>query len=119
MIVVPTIDRQFQAGEFSTISDHKDNVHWFQATSEKAYIFNIHVLNIDPDIKQGGRVYIDPQGEPLADGRIRAKKISYSEAYKRYGNPPTTVPRVPSDFATLAELARATSDFVVPESQIP
>lgn len=27
MIVRPTIDRKFQAGDYSTVSDHKDNVH--------------------------------------------------------------------------------------------
>src|SRR5947207_2459722 len=27
-IVRATIDRTFQPGEFSTVSDHRDNVHW-------------------------------------------------------------------------------------------
>src|SRR5689334_2587148 len=30
-IIKPTIDRTFRPGEFSTISDHRDNVHWFTA----------------------------------------------------------------------------------------
>ena len=45
----------------STISDHKDNVHWFKAVSETAYIFNVHVIGYDPDIKgNSGRLYVDP-----------------------------------------------------------
>ncbi len=31
MIIKPTIDRKFSPGECSTVSDYKDNVHWFQA----------------------------------------------------------------------------------------
>ncbi len=85
MIVKPSIDRQFKVGEFSTVSDFKDNVHWFKAASETAYIFNIHVLNVDPKVKRRGRVYIDPNGEQLANGEIRARKLTAAEAYKLYG----------------------------------
>ncbi len=86
MIIKPTVDRPFQAGESSTVSDQKDNVHWFQATSKTAFIFNIHVLNIDPASKnRTGRVYVDPKGEKLADGKIRAERLGAAEAFKRYG----------------------------------
>ncbi len=85
MIIKPSIDRRFDVGEFSTVSDFKDNVHWFQAISETAYLFNIHVLNVDPKVQKHGRVYIDPHGEELADGKIRAKKLRAGEAYKLYG----------------------------------
>jgi len=85
MIVKPTIDRKFSPGQCSTVSEHKDNVHWFKATSDTAYIFNIHVLNIDPEINRSGRVYIDPFGENLADGQIKAPKLNAKEARKRFG----------------------------------
>ncbi len=86
MIIRPTIDRHFKPGEHSTVSDYKDNVHWFKATTESAYIFNIHVMNINPDSKQRtGRVYIDPNGEKLSDGRIKARKVSTEEVFRVYG----------------------------------
>ena len=85
MIVKPTIDRKFTVGDCSTVSEHKDNVHWFKALSKTGYIFNIHVLNIDPSIKRSGRVYIDPHGEKLAGGRIKAEKLQSAEAVRRYG----------------------------------
>lgn len=85
MIVKPTIDRHFAPGQCSTVSDHKDNVHWFKATTNTAYIFNIHVLNVDPEIKRSGRVYIDPFGEKLAGGRIKAEKLKSAEAFRRFG----------------------------------
>ena len=42
-------------------------------------------MNVDPDIKNTGRVYIDPAGEKLSDNRIKAKRISAGEVYKLYG----------------------------------
>ena len=85
MIIKPTIDRKFVVGEYSTVSDHKDNVHWFKAASSEGYIFNIHVLNVDPKITRSGRVYIDPEGEKLSGGRIKAKRLQAAEAYRRFG----------------------------------
>ncbi len=84
MVIKPTIDRPFRAGEHSSISDEKDNVHWFKATSDTAFIFNIHVNGIVPN-RRTGRVYIDPQGEALSGGRIKAKKIGSDEVYRKYG----------------------------------
>jgi hypothetical protein len=85
-IVRPTIDRTFTPGQCSTISDHKDNVHWFQAESDSAFIFNIHVNDTDPgNPKRPGRVYVDPLGEKLAGGLVKAPKISYGKANQMYG----------------------------------
>lgn len=36
-LIRPTIDRAFAPGEFSTISDHKDNVPWFTVESETGF----------------------------------------------------------------------------------
>jgi hypothetical protein len=85
-LVRPTIDRTFAPGEFSTVSDHRDNVHWFQAESEHAFIFNIHVNNTDPgNTRKPGRVYVDPLGEKVSGGLIKAPKISYGKANQLYG----------------------------------
>jgi hypothetical protein len=85
-VIKPTIDRTFKPGECSTISDHKDNVHWFKAASETGFIFNIHIMGYNPDNpKASSRVYIDPDGEKLAGGLIRAKKISSKECHQKYG----------------------------------
>jgi hypothetical protein len=86
LILKPTVDKKFVPGGVSTISDDKDNVHWFQALSEQAYIFNIHVTNIRPgNTSPTGRVYVDPNGEKLKDGTIRAKLLGYTEAHELYG----------------------------------
>jgi hypothetical protein len=85
-IIRPTIDRQFRPCEFSTISDHKDNVHWFTAEGETGFLFNVHVMETNPENpKPPGRVYVDPMGEKLAGGLIKAPKISFGKVNQLYG----------------------------------
>lgn len=86
MIIRPTIDRTFTAGGCSTVSDYKDNIHWFEAQSDRAFIFNIHVYDVSPG--KGvptGRVYVNPNGEKLAGGKIRAPRIDYKECERLFG----------------------------------
>ena len=85
-LIRPTIDRKFGAGKFSTISDYKDNIHWFKSESDRAFIFNFHVLGINrKSKKKTGRVYLDPNGEKVKGGLIRARRLDYKEAYRLYG----------------------------------
>jgi len=87
MLIRPTIDRKFTPGECSTVSDYKDNVHWFEALSEPAFIFNLHLMDVKKpgSTLSTGRVYVDPNGEKLDGGIVRAKIIGYQEANKLYG----------------------------------
>ena len=79
VIIRPTIDREFETGGCSTVSDYKDNVHWFQAITEPAYIFNIHVLNVRPEsqlpnrshLSQPGRRKISGWTDPCSANRIQ------------------------------------------------
>ena len=85
-LIRPTSDREFKPGDLSTISDHKDNIHWFQALSEPGFVFNIHVIGYDPGIRDSsGRLYLDPDGEKVSGDLIRAKKMSSSECHRKYG----------------------------------
>lgn len=85
-VVRPTVDRLFAVGDVSTVSDHRDNVHWFTAESDPAFIFNVHVGGYDPTItEKAGRMYVDPLGEALADGRIRAPRMTLAESRAKFG----------------------------------
>ena len=85
-VIKPTIDRTFKPGECSTVSDHMDNVHWFKADSDAAFIFNVHIMGYNPESKKSAsRVYVDPEGEKTAGGLIVAKKISSAECHRKYG----------------------------------
>lgn len=85
-LIRPTIDRKFGPGECSTVSDHKDNVHWFKADSPTGFIFNIHIDGYNRENpKVPNRIYVDPEGPKTAGGLILAKKITSSECHKKYG----------------------------------
>ena len=85
-LIKPTIDRVFKPGECSTVSDHKDNVHWFKAESDPGFIFNIHVMGYNRENpRTPRRVYVDPDGEKVAGGLIVAKKISAAQCHEKYG----------------------------------
>lgn len=85
-IIRPTIDRELGPGELTTISDHRDNVHWFEAGSDDAWIFNVHVGGYDPASRRApGRLYLDPDGERLAGGLIRAARMSPRACHDKYG----------------------------------
>jgi len=85
-LIKPTIDRTFKPGECSTVSDYKDNIHWFKALTESAYIFNLHLLDVTPGSqKPTGRLYVDPNGEEIDGGLVRARRLEYEEANKLYG----------------------------------
>lgn len=85
MIITPTIDREFGPGGTSSISDVKDNVHWFEALTDSAFVFNIHVMGLKTNPKNPGRVYVDPGGEKLEGGKIRARLLDHEECTKLYG----------------------------------
>lgn len=85
-VLQPTIDRGFGPGEGSTISDHRDNVHWFAAETDTAYLFNVHVAGYDPELGGApGRMYVDPAGEVLAGGEIVAPRMSSAACHAKYG----------------------------------
>lgn len=86
LIINPTSDKVLVAGGVSTISDEKDNIHWFKALTEPVFMFNIGVYGLNPAQSFTGRDYIDPlRGQKLKDGLIRAERLSHSKAYKLYG----------------------------------
>lgn len=75
-----------KAGDASTISDGKENIHWFKALTEPVFMFNIGVYGLDSEKDFTGRDDIDPlRGEKLNDGTIRAERLNAGTAYKLYG----------------------------------
>jgi len=85
LIISPTMDKEFGPGGAATISELKDNIHWFEALSDSAFIFNIHVVGVTPGKRGAGRVYVDPNGEKIEGGKLRARIIEEDEADKLYG----------------------------------
>jgi len=87
LIVRPTIDRTFRAGDFSSISDQRDNVHWFVTTSERAYTLDAIVDNLDPSRPYRFHIdFVDPENASRArDGSLSMPRLELDECLRRYG----------------------------------
>jgi hypothetical protein len=87
LVVRPTIDRVFRSGDFSSISDERDNLHWFVTTSERAYTLDAIVDNLDRSKPFRFRIdFVDPEnGLPDAGGSIRMPRLELDECLRRYG----------------------------------
>ena len=86
LIIKPSSDKVLEVGDVSTMSEQKNNVHWFKALTGPVFMFNIGVFRLNPKDTFNGRDCVDPlHGEKLRDGLIRARRIEIEEAYKLYG----------------------------------
>ena len=87
LVVRPTIDRAFRAGDFSSISDVRDNVHWFVTTSERAYTLDAIVDNLDPARPFRFHIdFVDPDGARReSDGSLWMPRLGLSDCLQRYG----------------------------------
>ncbi len=91
ILIRPSDDRIFSPGDAAAICDQHDNVHWFTALADDSLIFNVGVtlpehLRGRPGLRTGPseRVYLDPEGELLDDGLIRAPRTSLAALQAKY-----------------------------------
>ena len=84
--IKPATDEVIGPGVVTTISDQRHNVHWFTALDGPVFMFNMQLGGITPGTPSGGRDYLDPDGEKLGGGLIRARRLQRAEAYKLYGH---------------------------------
>ncbi|RJS15376.1 hypothetical protein DRW03_33610 [Corallococcus sp. H22C18031201] len=87
LLLRPSIDRTSRAGDLSSISDQRDNVHWLVATKGPAYTFDLIVVGLEPDRGFDWRMeHVDIDGaERRKDGTLRARRIDFDEAIRLYG----------------------------------
>lgn len=86
LVIRPASDAVIVPGHVSTVSDDRDNIHWFQALTQPVFMFNIGVYRVDPDKPSGDRDYVDPlRGDRLAGGLLRAPRLDRKAAYAAYG----------------------------------
>ncbi|MEX0273042.1 MAG: hypothetical protein AB3N16_01555 [Flavobacteriaceae bacterium] len=84
LIITPTIDRFAKVGESSTISDEKDNVHWFIAHTETAFTFDVILLDLNNREYDIHNLDIYEK-EDLGNGSMRVPILDVSTALKKYG----------------------------------
>ena len=84
MVIRQTVDETAHAGSVSSISDELNNVHWFSATSDRAFTLDLIVVNLSD------RPYeihnIDPQaGRRITHDELEVPKLEVTEALEKYG----------------------------------
>jgi hypothetical protein len=95
--IAATSDRSFGPGDFSTVSQDRDNVHWFTARKDHSFILDIGVGDLAPSgttqplegQQRGktGRIYLDVDHGVLggAGPTAKVRRVSEREAYRLYG----------------------------------
>lgn len=73
LIIKPTIDKLSKVGDYSSISDEKDNVHWFIAETEKAFTFDVIMLDLNDKNYEIHNLDI-AKAEEISGNLLRAKK---------------------------------------------
>jgi hypothetical protein len=86
VVMRPTIDRVLRPGAATSVSEHRDNIHWFVAVDGPAFALDVLVPGLGPTGPRG-RFYVDVRAaEPAGDDRLRAPIVSGREAHRRYGH---------------------------------
>ena len=90
ILLKPTRDEIPKPGTLVTMSDERDNVHWFEGVSERSISFDIPVVDINPDKQYRhpaevyNQIYLDPTGAPRADGTIEAPIIEFRDSVRKF-----------------------------------
>ncbi|MEZ5346038.1 MAG: hypothetical protein R2681_10835 [Pyrinomonadaceae bacterium] len=84
LIVKPSIDKTIVAGDHSSISDERDNIHWFIAETDSAFSLDVIMLDLDGAKYDIQNLDMD-KSEPIGDGAFRVQKIDVETGLKKYG----------------------------------
>lgn len=82
LLVRPTADQYQTAGDWSTISSDRSNLHWFNAGKSPVFILNINIENLGGKAKPGIRVAVEQT--PGKANIFTADYISKEEAERRF-----------------------------------
>jgi len=84
LIIKPSIDRIAKVGESSSVSDEKDNVHWFIANTETAFTFDVIMLDLNDKSYDIHNLDIY-ESEDLKNGTLKVPILDVQAALKKYG----------------------------------
>ena len=90
ILLKPTRDEIPRPGTLVTMSDARDNVHWFEGVSEQSISFDIPVVDVTPDkhyrhpAEAYSQIYLDPTVAPRANGTIEAPIIKFRESVRKF-----------------------------------
>ena len=91
LVVTPAKDLIAKPGQTISMSDERDNVHWFEAVSQHAYTLDIPISGLYRNksyvapANRYGMIYVDPRGPANGRGKIRAPIIGFEQAMAEFG----------------------------------
>lgn len=91
ILIEPTGDRTAGPGTTVSMSDDRDNVHWFEGVAGVSVSLDVPVDQVSPDkayrlpAEAYNQIYLDPTVPARADGRIEAPVIKFQESVRRFG----------------------------------
>lgn len=84
LIIRASVDRITKTGEYSSISDEKDNVHWFTANTQTVFTFDVIMLDLNNKTYDIHNLDIFEK-QDLQDGTQRVPILNVENALKKYG----------------------------------
>lgn len=84
LIIKPSIDKVISVGDNSSISDEKDNIHWFIANTSQAFTFDVIMLDLNEKSTEIQNIDIY-ESQNLGNGTMRVPIIHVDTALKKYG----------------------------------
>jgi hypothetical protein len=91
LILRPTRDLEAAPGTAISMSDDRDNAHWFVATSRHAFTFDVVMSDVvagksySTPAEAFGQIFLDPTAAPDRSGAISAPIIPFRQALSRFG----------------------------------
>ena len=84
LVIKPTMDKILSPGGYSSISDQRDNVHWFIANSDSAFTFDVIMLDLNSQTYDIHNLDIFEKRD-LSDGSMQVPILDVQTALKKYG----------------------------------
>jgi hypothetical protein len=90
VLLKPTRDGRLAAGDLITMSDDRDNGHWLIANEDRAFTFDIGMVNLSKTrefalkANDYNMIFIDPTPKPDSKGLIAAPVISFGECSAKF-----------------------------------
>jgi hypothetical protein len=91
ILLEPTRDEISRPGALVSMSDARDNAHWFEGMSEQPSISFDIPIGVTPKkvyrhpAEGYNQIFLDPTVAPRADGRIEAPIIKFEQSKLRFG----------------------------------
>jgi hypothetical protein len=90
ILLRPTRDEILRPGALVTMSDARDNAHWFEGKSELSISFDVPIGDITPDktyqhpAEGQNQIFVDPTAPPRADGTIEAPILKFEDSVRKF-----------------------------------